>query len=224
LLGHVPGARPHFDLNKDAMNDFCVERITVEDVLRAEHGVLQPQALRVSADASQAAARLRERAEEDARAIQAQARREAAQAVQQQRTEVAQQATQLLAALQHMQQDMLDRAERMVVGLAKELHERLLLELTPEERIAAMLRRIRQEAPPKLVEPVLWLHPDDMARVPDCDWERKADLQLAPGSCRLAAASGEWHAGFELACTELRRALDQLAAAPDSKIPAPAGN
>jgi flagellar biosynthesis/type III secretory pathway protein FliH len=193
-----------------SMNDFCVERISVPAILRAEHGVLRPQALRVSADAGQAAARLLDQAREQAGLILAEARQEAGQAVQQQRQDVVRQATQLLDGLRQAQQDMLARMEHVVVELAQEVYDRLMLELTPRERIAAMFRRVQQEAPGKLVEPVVWLHPDDLALAPDSVWERKADARLTVGTCRLEAASGEWRAEFQLASDELRTAITQV--------------
>lgn len=204
------------------MNDFCVERLSVPAIVRAEHGVLRPQALRVSADAGQAAARLLEQARAEAGLILEQARLEADQAVRQQRQDVAGQATQLLQGLQQARQDMLARMENLVVELALEVYDRLLLELTPRERVAAMFRRVQQEAPGKLVEPVLWLHPDELALAPDSAWERKADARLAAGTCRLEAASGEWRAEFLLASAELRAAI-ALAAPADDGAAAAAG-
>ncbi|WP_081768928.1 HrpE/YscL family type III secretion apparatus protein [Herbaspirillum sp. RV1423] len=192
------------------MKDFCIQTIKVPDVLRADHGVLHAASLLVTADARRAAEHIVAQAQEQADKLRAAAQLDAQQAVRREQEEVARRATYLLQGLQHAQRDMLARVETLVVALAQETFDRLVLELTPRERTAAMLRRIVQEAPNKLVAPVLALHPDDIGEIGDVShsgWELKSVPALRPGTCRLEAASGEWRAEFQLAVDALRSGL-----------------
>ncbi|MBP1313315.1 FliH/SctL family protein [Herbaspirillum huttiense F1] len=192
------------------MSDFAVQRVTVPDQLRAHHGVLRLTGLTVTSDAAQLAEQMLAQARDEAELIREQAAEDARHAVKRQQEEVAQRGTALLEGLQRAQHDMLERIEEVVVDLAQDVMECLLLELAPRDRIAAMLRRVSQEAPAKLHEAVLWVHPDDQQLLPASPWEIQTDSALAPGSCRLEAASGEWRSDFALAVQALR---DGLAAA-----------
>ncbi|UWE18953.1 FliH/SctL family protein [Herbaspirillum huttiense] len=189
------------------MSDFAVQRVTMPDHLRAHHGVLRLTGLTVTSDAAQLAAQMLAQARDEAERVREQAAEEAQHAVKRQQEEVAQRGTALLDGLQRAQYDMLERIEQVVVELAQDVIERLLLELTPRDRIAAMLRRVRQEAPAKLHEAVLWVHPDDQPLLPASPWEIQTDPALPPGSCRLEAASGEWRSDFALAVQALRDGL-----------------
>ncbi|NQE46994.1 HrpE/YscL family type III secretion apparatus protein [Herbaspirillum rubrisubalbicans] len=189
------------------MSDFAVQRVTLPDHLRPANGVLRLTGLTVTSDAAQLAAQMLAQAREEAARVREQVAEEAGQAVMRQQQEVAQQGAALLEGLRQAQHDMLERIEEVVVDLAQEVMERLLLELTPRERITAMLRRVRQEAPPKLHEAVLWVHPDDQPLLAASPWEMQTDSALAPGSCRLEAASGEWRSDFALAVQALRDGL-----------------
>ncbi|EJL88968.1 flagellar biosynthesis/type III secretory pathway protein [Herbaspirillum sp. CF444] len=189
------------------MNDFCIETIAVPDKLRPAHGVLRVASLRVATEATLAAALTMQEASAQAQAVQAAAQRQAQDAVRQEQEEVARRATGLLQALQQAQHLLIEQVDALVVALAQETFDRLVLELTPRERIEAAFRRVVQEAPAKLTTPALSVHPDDLALVPQSAWELKPDPRLAPGTCRLEAASGEWRAEFNLAVDALRAAL-----------------
>lgn len=194
------------------MNAFCVETLTMPPQLRAEHGVLRAPALQVSTDAQRAANQLLDDSRRQAAAITAAAHAAARVAVRQEQERTAVTADALLRTLKQSRALLLDRAEDVVLELATQLFERLLLEIGPRERLAAMLRRVRQEAPSRLVSAVLRVHPDDAVLISDgdCEWEVKPDPALAPGTCKLEAASGEWQAGFELAREALLAALVEL--------------
>jgi flagellar biosynthesis/type III secretory pathway protein FliH len=87
------------------------------------------------------------------------------------------------------------------------LFDKLLLQATPRKRIEASLKRLLRETPPRLMDAVLRVHPDDVDLLPEVDWEIKRDDTIARGACRLEAASGEWHADFEGAVNALRSAF-----------------
>ena len=207
------------------MNAFCVETLTMPPQLRAEHGVLRAPALQVSTDAQRAANLLLADSRHQAAAIMASAHAAASVAVRQEQERTAVTADALLRTLKQSRVLLLERAEDVVLELATQLFERLLLEIGPRERLAAMLRRVRQEAPSRLVSAVLRVHPDDAALISDsdCEWEVKTDPALVPGTCKLEAASGEWQAGFELAREALLAALVQLRPGP-AAMPTAVGN
>lgn len=179
--------------------------------LRPAHGVWRTAALAVTADADQLARDMLAQARQEAEQVRAAAQAQARQAVLREQRETATQGSLLLETLGRARDDMLERVEALVAELAQEVLDRLLLQLTPRERIAAMVRRVRQEAPAKLREAVLWVHPDDRGHLPDSPWEVQADAALTAGSCRLEAASGEWRAEFPLAAQALREGLAEAA-------------
>lgn len=209
------------------MNAFCVETLTMPPQLRAEHGVLRAPALQVSTDAQRAANQLLNDSRRQAAALTAAAHAAASFAVREEQERTAATADALLRTLKQSRVLLLERAEDVVLELATQLFERLLLEIGPRERLVAMLRRVRQEAPSRLVSAVLRVHPDDAALISDgdgdCEWEVKPDPTLAPGTCKLEAASGEWQSGFELAREALLAALFQLRPGP-ATTPTAAGN
>jgi flagellar biosynthesis/type III secretory pathway protein FliH len=115
----------------------------------------------------------------------------------------------LLQALQQAQDTVLERVEEIVTGLVQTLYDRVVMETTPQERIAAALRRVVQEAPPKLVDALLRVHPEDAALLPELDWPVKNDTTIARGACRLEASNGQWCANFDAAVTAVKAAFAQ---------------
>jgi flagellar biosynthesis/type III secretory pathway protein FliH len=189
------------------MNDFTVQRVVVPEHLRPAGGVLRVNALAVTSDAAQLAAQMVQQAQAEAAHLREHAVQQAQHDVAHQQQEIARRGSELLEGLQQARDELLERIEELVVDLAQEVMDRLLLELTPRERITAALRRVRQEAPPKLNEAILWVHSDDQEQLPASPWEVQTDPTLAPGSCRLEASSGEWRSDFSLATQALRAAL-----------------
>lgn len=178
------------------MNGFCVETITIEARLRARHGILPAQALTISSDARALAARMVQQARTEAEGVLHHARGEAKEAIRQAEEQAVQRAARLVQSLELANAAFLERAQDVIIDLAQTLFERLVMNATPREQIEAALRRILQEAPPRLVDPMLRVHPDDFELLPAVDWEIKADAALARGSCRLEATNGEWYADF----------------------------
>jgi flagellar biosynthesis/type III secretory pathway protein FliH len=205
------------------MNDFCVARIATDTLLRAEHGVWRAQALTLTrdaraaaahilADAAQAAEHLRQRAAADARA-----------AVQEAERQALERCALLLQQLEQRHAQVLDGAQVLAVDLALALFERALADTSARERIEASCRRLLQEAPRRLAEPVLYLHPDDSALAPCApDWERRSDATLARGACRLEAGGGEWRADFAAGAAALGAAFDGAARHQDAMPDSPA--
>jgi flagellar biosynthesis/type III secretory pathway protein FliH len=189
------------------MTAFCVDTITPEANLRAEHGVLRVASLAVTSDARLAADRILENARAEAEIVLQQAREDAqrlAQAVEQQ---TLLRAEQLLQVLEQANATFLVRAQDTIVDLAQGLFERLIMATTPREQIEAALKRVLREAPPKLVNPVLRVHPDDAGLIPAVEWEVKPDPSLSRGTCRLEASAGEWCADFSAAVAALKSAF-----------------
>ena len=200
------------------MNDFCVDILVPEACLRAEHGVLRDVALQVTADAGAAADQIlgdaRNEAEAmlhaargEADAMLHAARTEARQAVQVAEQQTLERANQLIQMLQSTHDAFLAGAEATVLDLAQGLFDRLVIELTPRQRIAAAYQRVQLEAPRRLVSPLLRVHPDDVDLLPATEWDVKSDLSMTRGVCRLEAASGEWCVDFDAAVMALKAAL-----------------
>ncbi|MFC7516072.1 FliH/SctL family protein [Herbaspirillum sp. GCM10030257] len=196
------------------MTAFCLDTITQDDSLRPDHGVLRIAARAVTADARQAAQRIREAAEADAQTLLQTARVEADRLAQEAEIQTLQRADALIKTLEQTNARFLQQAEDIIIELAKGLFDRLVLEATPREKLEAALKRILQEAPPKLVNPMLRVHPDDAELLPKVEWEVKVDASLMPGSCRLEAASGEWCADFGAAIAALTSAFAHVVETP----------
>lgn len=200
------------------MNAFCVDILAPAACLRADHGVLRDAALRVTADAGVAAEQILDGARTEAQAmldaarseaeamLQA-ARTEARQAVQTAEQQTLERATQLIRMLQTTHDTFLASAEATVLDLAQGLFDRLVIDLTPRQRIAATYQRVLLEAPRRLVSPLLRVHPDDVDQLPATEWDVKSDPTLARGTCLLEAASGEWCVDFDAAVVALKAAL-----------------
>ncbi|NHZ41561.1 FliH/SctL family protein [Massilia aquatica] len=190
------------------MNDFCVAKITTESLLRADHGVWRAESLTLTRDARAAAGHIVNEARGEAEHLRLRAAGEALEAVREAEQEALARMAALLAQLEQRHAQLLDGAQTLAVDLALALFERVLAETTPRERVAASCRRLLQEAPRSLAQPVLYLHPDDSDLAPpDVAWERKTDTTLARGACRLEAGGGEWRADFTAGAAALRDAF-----------------
>ncbi|MFC5474033.1 HrpE/YscL family type III secretion apparatus protein [Paraherbaspirillum soli] len=177
---------------------------------------MRATAIAVTSDAAAAAAAIMEDAKAQAQALCEQASADAQAAVHEAERNTFEQAGNLLQSLEQRHAVLLDGAQQIVVDLAQGLFERLVAELTPRERIAAALRRLLVEAPPKLVAPTLRVHPDDVELLPPIDWALKADPGMTHGCCRLEADSGEWHVSFDAAVAALKSALSKAVAESSS--------
>ncbi|HEX7635819.1 MAG TPA: HrpE/YscL family type III secretion apparatus protein [Noviherbaspirillum sp.] len=149
------------------------------------------------------------KARAEAERILADARKQAQQLTAAEQKRAITQAAELLRSLQQANDTILERVEDIVVSLAQTLYDRLVMDTTPQERIGAALKRVLLEAPPKLVDALLRVHPEDAALLPELDWPVKADATLVPGACRLEASNGQWCANFDAAVQAVKAALAQ---------------
>jgi flagellar biosynthesis/type III secretory pathway protein FliH len=201
---------------------FCVATIEIDERLRAAHGVFRGASLFSANQAREMSAQLMEEARQardellDAARASAEetvraAEREGELAVQSAQTRVVKQADALFATLEGALASVTDGIRPLVLQLAGDLFDRLVLDATPQERVAAAYRRLLEEVPPKLLDAELRVHPDELplfeTMVPAPRWTLVADAKMARGACRVDAASGEWSAGFELAAEALRQAF-----------------
>jgi flagellar biosynthesis/type III secretory pathway protein FliH len=196
------------------MTAFCIERLDADPRLLAAHGVLHAATRTRTADAQLLAGRIVEQGRAEAAQLLAAAGDQARQAVHAAQAQVLEQGMLLQQGLEAAMAELLEHAPDIVAGLAGTLYDRLVLQTTGQERIAAACRRLLSEAPPKLVNAVLRLHPQDMPPPEGLPWPCQVDAGLEPGSCRLEADSGEWRADFSAAAAALRQALASLPAAP----------
>lgn len=201
------------------MTDFCVDMITPEASLRAEHGILRAEALAVTGDARLAADRIVQQARADADNILEEAKADAERLTQETQRQTLQRADQLLKALERANETFLLRAQDTIVNLAQSLFDQLVVAATPREKVEAALRRVLREAPTKLVNPMLRVHPDDAEFIPAVEWEIKPDPSLSPGVCRLEAAGGEWCADFSAAVAALKAAFAHAVEEPVASAP-----
>ena len=193
------------------MHDFCVAVLTPERTLRAEHGILRVAALAVTTDARMAAQQIVQCAQADADARLKRAEVDAQEMVQTAEQRTLERADAMLQALDRTQAVFLDRAQEMVLDLAQGLFDRLVAGMTQRERIEAALRHMLREAPPRLVDALLRVHPDDIAVLPPVEWDVKPDASLSPGTCRLEASNGAWRLDFSAAVAALKLALTRAA-------------
>ncbi|MFB9241716.1 flagellar biosynthesis/type III secretory pathway protein [Massilia antarctica] len=201
------------------MNEFCVASITTDALLRADHGLWRAAALTLTRDARAAAEHILDEARRTAEQLRLDAAAEARAAVRTAEHEVLGRAAALLRQLEQRHAQLLDGAQALAVDLALALFERALAETSPRERLEASCRRLLQETPRALAQPVLYLHPEDMALAPpEAAWEQRSDATLARGACRLEAGGGEWRADFAAGAAALRAAFDSAARqAPDPR-------
>ena len=188
---------------------FCVEKIDVDTGLRADQGLLRIAAIRVTADAQSCAQRL----VEEAHAIADQITQQAQQRADTISTEAEQRSVELmrnyLNAFDAQYASFMQRAQPLVIQLALGLFNQLVLSLSDRERAEAIATRLAQEAPTKLSEAMLHLHPSDVAALPGPEWPVKADSGQTPGTAVLIASSGEWRMDFSVAVETLKIALQR---------------
>lgn len=189
------------------MTGFCVEKIVADERFRPADGILQSEELMVISDARLLAEHIVKEARAKAEDILSQAQSRAKELEQSAENQVFARASELLAGLDEAGATVADRVAGTVVDLVISLFDKLLLQATPRKRIEASLKRLLRETPPRLMDAVLRVHPDDAGLLPEVDWEIKHDDTLARGACRLEAASGEWYADFEGAVNALRSAF-----------------
>lgn len=198
------------------MNGFCIEKLTPERSLRPHHGVLRSAALTVTSDAIDIAQSIIRKAEDDATHLLENARADAKRHIEQIEQDAVARAANLIEMLHSAHDEFLNRSEDLVIDLAQGLFDRLVIDLTPRKKIEAALKRVMREAPPRLITPMVRVHPDDMALLPAIEWEVKADPTLTRGTCRLEASNGEWCADFDMGVNALKAGLGKAAAEPVS--------
>jgi flagellar biosynthesis/type III secretory pathway protein FliH len=186
---------------------FCVEKIETDPHLRADHGVLRDAALTVTADAHVLRERMLAQAGQQAAAIVQQAHETAGKIVARAEHDVVARLQAYMASFEAQYAAFARCVEPLAIDLALSLFDRLVLSMTERERIEAMVRRLLQEAPAKLSEPLLHVHPSDLAHLPGAPWPLKGNPELTPGAALLVASSGEWRVEFDLAVATLRSAL-----------------
>ncbi|SFF95763.1 Flagellar biosynthesis/type III secretory pathway protein FliH [Duganella sp. CF458] len=192
------------------MTGFCKARLDADPRLQPLHGILRGDAIERTADAHVLAGQIVEQGRQEAQQLLAAAREEARLAVHEAQARVLEQAMRLQQGMDAAMAELLEQAQHVVAELAGVLYDRLVLETTAQEKVAAGCRRLLREAPPKLVNAVLRLHPQDMPPPPGLPWPCEGDDRLEPGTCKLEADSGEWRADFSAAAAALRQALASL--------------
>lgn len=196
-------------MTSSSFSRFCVETLPIEANLRPVDGVLRVEAFRVSGDARRAADQLLEKARSEADSLLDAARQDAERAVHEAEQAAFTRLQDIVGKLENLNREFLERAEPLVVDLALALFNKLVSLTTPRERVEAVLRQILHEAPSKLVEPVLHVHPDDKDLLPELQWQIKPDPEMTPGSLKLEAAGGEWAGSFAAATAALAAVLPQ---------------
>jgi flagellar biosynthesis/type III secretory pathway protein FliH len=200
------------------MAEFCVDSITPEANLRAEHGILRAGALAVTSDARHASTLIVQQAQAEADKIMEEARVEAQRLAKGAEQGALQRAAHLLRALEQVNETFLLRAQDTIITIAQRLFDQLVAASTPREQIEAALRRVMREAPSKLVNPLLRVHPEDAALIPAIEWEIKPDANLSRGMCRLEAAGGEWCADFSASVAALNAAFARAVEESDTSV------
>lgn len=199
------------------MMSFCVDTVTVSSKLRARHGILRASSLQVTSDAAAAARKITEEAQAEARNVLDQARQEARSVVSEAERKTFEQTQQLLQALENERETFLERGKDIIMDLAGALFDRLIMEMTQRERMEATLRRMMAEAPRRLINPMLRVHPEDVQFLPALEWDIVEDATLTPGSCKLLARNGEWCVDFDAAVSSLKQAFSSFIPSADQK-------
>jgi flagellar biosynthesis/type III secretory pathway protein FliH len=189
------------------MSGFCTRKIAIDTRLRPRDGVIRMQDLELTSDARALADDILAQARAEAERIREQAEQDARECAREAEAETLRRAAALLATLEQANATLVERARGVVIETVQGLYERLAAQTTPRKRIEASLARILREAPPRLVEPVLRVHPDDVGLLPEVEWEVRRDASLARGACRLEAATGQWQADFDASVEALRLAF-----------------
>ena len=186
---------------------FYVDSIQHDAALRPDQGILRLSALAVTADAQANAQRLLDDARDDADQLLEQARQQAGQILDEAEQQSVERLRDYLAAFNAQYAAFSGRSRELVIRLALDLFDRMILSISDRERIESLVKRLVLEAPTKLSEAVLHLHPSDLAHQPDCEWPVKADPDLQPGTALLVATSGEWRMECDVAIAALKATL-----------------
>lgn len=188
---------------------FCVQKIDMNESLRSDRGLLRITALKVTADAHACAQTMLDAAHASADQIVQQVRQqsEAAAAENEQRTVDTFRGYQ--DAFDKQYASFMQRAQPLIIELALGLFDQLVLSLDDRERTEILAARLVREAPAKLDEALLHLHPSDVAHLPEPEWPVKADSSLTPGTAVLVASSGEWRMNFSVAVDTLKKSLQR---------------
>lgn len=174
-----------------------LKQVTPDPCMKATCGILREKDFFIVSDARRAAEYIMEEARKNADATLTEADIAAQKTISEIEKSTLERANLFLNNLRDMNDRIVTEAEPLVIELAQAVFSKLISQTTPKERIEAMLRQVMKEAPRNIVAPMLRIHPDDIALLPQTIWEVKADTALKRGMCRLEANQGEWHADFE---------------------------
>lgn len=186
---------------------FCVRHFTLDPILVIDSGLLLSKELDLLTEVNILAEKIREEAIADARRTAKIAQENAESVVRKAEETALLNASVLLKRLERQNQIFVQRSECMLIDLVLAAFDRLLLEVPAREKVAACIKRISVEAPPSLVNAMLYVHPNVIDSLPEVGWAVKPDSGLVEENCRLEAASGEWHADFSATIEALCNAL-----------------
>ena len=187
--------------------NFCVAKITMDSALRADRGVVREAALAVTSNAQIGAQRILATAQAQADQIMQLAQQRADAIAEDAQLQSIEALDSYQAAFDAQYGSFLQRAQPLVIQLALGLFDQLVLSMTERERAAALVNRLVAEAPTKLTDVMLHLHPQDAQHLPNTEWPSKADATLAQGTAVLIASSGEWRMDLPLAVDTLKASL-----------------
>lgn len=188
---------------------FCVASIQHDTALRPERGILRHSALGITTDAHRHAQRILDDARQAADQLLDEARQQARHILDETEQQSVERLRSYLTAFDAQYAAFSGRSRELVIRLALDLFDRIILSISDRERIESLVKRLALEAPAKLSEALLHLHPADLAYLPDCEWPVKADPDLQPGTALLVATSGEWRMEFDVALTALKATLEK---------------
>jgi len=186
---------------------FCIDSIQHDAALRPDQGILRLKALAITTDAQVNAQRILDDARADADQLLEQARQQARQILDAAEQQSVERLRSYLAAFNAQYAAFSERSRELVIRLALDLFDRMILSISDRERIESLIKRLALEAPAKLSEALLHLHPSDLAHQPDTEWPVKADPDLQPGTVLLVATSGEWRMECDVAIAALKATL-----------------
>lgn len=193
---------------------FCIDTIQHDAALRPDHGILRVAALAVTTDAHANAQRILNEARNAADDLLARAQQQARQILDDAEQQSVERLRNYLAAFDAQYAAFAGRSRTLVIRLALDLFDRMILSISDRERIESLAKRLALEAPAKLSEALLHLHPSDVAHLSDPEWPVKADPDLQPGTALLVATSGEWRMEFNIAIAALKTTLEKQIAPP----------
>ncbi|EGF33691.1 hypothetical protein IMCC9480_3085 [Oxalobacteraceae bacterium IMCC9480] len=188
---------------------FCTDTLRHDAALRPDHGILRLAALAVTTDAHANAQRILDKARNEADHLLDQARQQARLILDEAEQQSVERLRAYLAAFDAQYAAFASRSRTLVIRLALDLFDRMILSISDRERIESLVKRLALEAPSKLSEAMLHLHPSDLVHLPDPEWPVKADPDLRPGTALLVATSGEWRMEFDVAIAALKATLEK---------------